>query len=370
MRTWRPSSAAVRHDGSVGRRSRRGDGSVFYDHDARSWVAVVSLGVVNGRRIRRKVRAPTELEARIERDRLLRAYRGGAAPASQTLDAYLAEWLPAHSRSIRASTAASYRTHIDRHIGPLLGGIPLAKLQPRDVRRLITQMEQAGKSAGYIHLVIRTLSVALNAAVGERTIQDNATVGVKLPRIEREPVRPLVRTEADAILDAVTGTWVERPVRVWLGSGLRRGEVLGLDQRDVLLDAGFVRVRVSKTIIRAVPVSGDAVDALREALAVAPRRGPNEPVFFSPRTGQRMRGDSITHALPRILEDAGLGHVTPHLLRHGAATLMLADGAPMRVIAEQLGHRNPSLTARVYAHVVPEAQRRAIGSLERGTRTR
>jgi integrase len=126
-----------------------------------------------------------------------------------------------------------------------------------------------------------------------------------------------------------------------------------------------VRVRVSKSLVRAVPITEDAVNALRAALAAAPRRGLDEPVFFSPRTGDRMRGDSITHALPRILEAAGLGHLTPHALRHGAATLMLTGGASMRTIAEQLGHRNPSLTARVYAHVVPEQQRAAVGLLER-----
>jgi integrase len=133
-----------------------------------------------------------------------------------------------------------------------------------------------------------------------------------------------------------------------------------------MLDTGYVRVRVSKTTVRAVPISDDAVTALREALAAAPRRGADEPVFYSPRhQRERLRGSSVTHALPRILERAGLPPLTPHALRHGAATLMLADGHPMRVIAEQLGHRNPALTARVYAHVIPEAQRAAIGSLER-----
>jgi integrase len=44
---------------------------------------------------------------------------------------------------------------------------------------------------------------------------------------------------------------------------------------------------------------------------------------------------------------------------------MLADGTPMRVIAEQLGHRNPAITARIYAHVIPESQRAALASLER-----
>lgn len=354
------------------RRRPRGSGSVYFDHDAGTWVAVVSLGVVDGKRVRRKVRGIDEDDAKDQRDKLLRAYRGGAVPARGTLDTYLAEWLPAHARSIRRSTADTYAYHIKLWIGPLLGGIPLARLRPADVRRLISDMERHGKSAGYIHLVIRTLSAALNAAVNDRSISDNATVGVRLPRIERPPVAALTRADADAILDAVEGTWVERPVRVWLGSGLRRGEVLGLDQGDVDLVNRFVRVRVSKTVIRAVPVSDDAVQALREAIAVAPRVGPKEPVFFGQRLNRygRMRGDSITHALPRVLEDAKLGHITPHVLRHGAATLMLTDGASIRVIAEQLGHRNPALTARVYAHVVPEAQRTAVDSLRRRSQAR
>jgi integrase len=349
----------------VVRRRRRGDGTVFYDHAERVWVARVSLGTVNGKRIRRKVRAPSEAAARRELEDLQRSYHAGGTPASGTLDAYLADWLPAHARSIRESTRSSYETHIRLWISPLLGGIPLGKLAVRDVRRLVAEIERKGRSPAYTHLIIRTLSVALKAAVNDRTISDNPARGVKLPKIEREPVRPLTYDDAGRILDTVTGTWIEHPVRVWLGSGLRRGEVLGLDQRDLMLDEGFVRVRVSKTMIRAVPVTDDAIDALRGALRAAPRRGPNEPVFYSPRTGGRMRGDSITHALPRMLEGAGLGHLTPHALRHGAATMMLADGTPMRVISEQLGHRNPSLTARVYAHVIPESQRTALRSLER-----
>ena len=339
------------------RRRRRGEGTVYYDHDGRSWVAVVSLGVVNGKRVRRKLRAATERDALAAREHLLRGSRSGVPSPRQTLDQYLADWLPAHARSIRASTATSYEGHIRLHISPLLGGIELSRLRPADVRRLVGHLEGRGLSPGTIHLVVRTLSAALNAAVADRLIPDNATVGVRLPRIDREPIGPLTDDDADAILDAVRGTWVEHPVRVWLGSGLRRGEVLGLDQRDI--GDGFVRVRRSKTVVRAVPVTDDAMDALREALANAPRRGVDEPVFFSPRTGDRMQGSSVTHALIRL---AG---ISPHKLRHGAATLMLTGGASMRTIAEQLGHRNPALTARVYAHVVPEAQRAAVSLLER-----
>jgi integrase len=349
----------------MARRGRRGEGSVYYSKSDRRWVAKYPLGVVDGKRQAKRVKCRTRDDADAELERMVRAYGRGATPAGGTLDQYLADWLPSHARSIRQSTADSYRTHIRLWIGPLLGGIPVAKLRPADVRRLITDMERKGKSPGYIHLVVRTLSSALGAGVAERTLQDNATVGVRLPRIDREPVHALTADERDAILDAVKGHWVEGPVRVWLGSGLRRGEVLGLDQGDLELDAGFVRVRISKTRVRAVPITGDAADALADALRAAKRRGPREPVFTGHRSHDRMRGDSITHALPKLLEAAGLGRITPHVLRHGAATLMLSGGASMRAISEQLGHRNPSLTARVYAHVIPEAQRSALGSLER-----
>lgn len=354
----------------MARRGRRGTGSVYYSHADRCWLARWPLGVVDGKRRSKRVRCRTEDEANAELDDLRRLYNAGGQPFSGTLGEYLKEWLPAHARSIRPSTRRSYEGHIRLHIDPVLGGIPLGKLAPRDVRRLITDLERKGSSAGTIHLVVSTLSSALHQAINDRIIVDNATRGVRLPRIEREPVRALTRADADAIIDATERKWLGPLVRLLLGSGIRLGEACGLDQCDLLLEAGFIRVRVSKTTVGAVPISDDAVSALREAMAAAPRRGANEPVFFGPgrnRAGHRDRlvGSSASHALPRILEAAGLGHLAPHALRHGVATLMLADGVPMRVIAEQLRHKNPAITARIYAHVIPEAQRAAVHSLER-----
>lgn len=354
--------SGVRHDVRMARRGRRGEGSVYFSKADRRWIARFPLG--QGRTKRVKCRSQGQADRELER--LSRLYRAGGNPATGTLDDYLAGWLPEHGRSVRPSTRRSYEGHVRLHISPLLGGIRLADLAPRDVRRLIAELERQGKSAGTIHLVVRTLSSALSAAVADRTLTDNAVRGVRLPRIERDPVRALTGDQADAIIGAVAGSWIERPVRVWLGSGLRRGEVIGLDQGDLMLDDGYVRVRHSKTDVRSAPVSDDAVAALREALADAPRRAADAPVFFGVRHRyERMPADSISHALPRILEAAGLARLTPHALRHGAATLMLTGGASMRAIAEQLGHKNPATTARIYAHVVPESQRAAVKLLER-----
>lgn len=330
-----------------------------------SWIARYPLGTVNGKRISKRRRCATEREALAELERMRRLYGAGGSPASGTLGAYLSEWLEGW-QDIRSSTRTSYEGHINLHITPLLGGIPLAKLQPPDVRRLVAELQRKGLKPATIVRIVTTLRIALNAAVGERIITDNAAAHIKLPRVEREPVKPITPDEADAIVDATDGTWIGPLVRLLLGSGLRLGEAIGLDQGDLLLDAGFVRVRRSKTTVRAVPVTDDAVAALREALALAPRRGSSEPVFYSPRKPrERLVGSSVTHALPRILAAAGLPPRHPHDLRHGAATLMLFAGHQMRVISEQLGHRNKSITEQFYAHVVPQAQRAAVASLER-----
>lgn len=345
------------------RRRRRGEGSVYRSEGR--WIARYPLGTVDGKRLTKRVKCATERDALVELERLRRTYGSGGNPATGTLGSYLDAWYAGWTE-VRDSTRATYETHIRVHIKPLLGGIPLAKVQPGDVRRLIDELRRKGKAPAYIVRVVTTLRIALNAAVAERIITDNPAAHVKLPRVEREPVRPLLHEEADRILDAVEGHWVEAVVRLLLGSGLRLGEAIGLNQGDLMLDAGFVRVRVTKTHVRAVPISDGAVEALRQALAAAPRRGADEPVFFGPRKSRnRLRRWSVSQTLPRLLKPHGLGHITPHQLRHGAATLMLADGHPMRVIAEQLGHRNPALTARVYAHVIPDQQRAAVASLER-----
>jgi hypothetical protein len=187
------------------RRGRRGEGTVYYSRSDRRWVARWPLGVVDGKRQDKRAKFRTQDEAEEELVRMRRLYRAGGHSTDDTLDTYLAAWLPAHSRSVRASTATSYEGHVRLHIGPLLGGIPLGRLQPADVRRLVTELRAQGPVAGTIHLVIRTLSAAMNAAVADRVITDNPTLGVRLPRIRREPVQAMTDEDADAIVDAVTG---------------------------------------------------------------------------------------------------------------------------------------------------------------------
>ena len=345
------------------RRRRRGEGSVYESQG--SWIASYPLGSVNGKRKTRRARCATERAALGELERMRRSYGAGGDPATGTLGEYLTGWL-ASWRRVRKSTLTSYDGHVRLHISPLLGGIPLAKVQPSDVRRLVTYLEGKGLAPATIVRVVTTLRIALGAAVRDRSLAHNAADIRELPRVEREPVRPLIRAEADAILTAVDGTWVGPIARLLLGSGMRLGEAIGLDQRDLLLDEGFVRIRRTKTDVRAIPISDDAVLGLREALgrlnALARTSRSSTPHAAR---GRGCWDRACPMLCPRSCARPASPNSRPMPCAMALRPLMLADGHQMRVIAEQLGHRNPALTAKVYAHVIPQSLRAAVGSLER-----
>lgn len=347
------------------RRRGWGEGSIHRDRAAGGWVAVVSLGFRDGRRVRHKARAATERGARLELERLLRLYGSGGDPATMTLDQYLGDWITTHEPSIRASTARSYRDHIRLHIAPLLGGIMVAKLGPRDVRRLIADRLDAGKSPATVGRIVTTLRIALGEGVRERRLTDNPAAMVKLPQVRRDPVRPLSAADVQDIRNAVRGDSLEALYLLLLGSGLRLGEACALNWRDLDLERGTVAVRSGKTArsVRTVNMPAYARDALRRHRGdrVPPRGG---PVFLGPKTGERLRASTASHAFPRLLRDAGLPPMRVHDLRHGTATRMRARGVDMRRIADQLGHANPSMTANVYAHVLPDEMASAVALLD------
>ena len=73
----------------------------------------------------------------------------------------------------------------------------------------------------------------------------------------------------------------------------------------------------------------------------------------------------MTHRFQKRLAARGLPHMTWHHLRHGAASLLPAQGASMRVVMEQLGHSQIALTMNTYAHITPALLRDAAGKLDR-----
>lgn len=337
------------------RRGRRGDGGVTKRPNGKyqaQWSTTEG-----GKRARRS--ATFDLKGDAEWW-LRQAKRGDMPDTGLTVAEYLDAWL-AGKRKVRPSTHALYAIHVRKHIAPALGHHRVTELQARHVEAFVSGLERT-VSAGTVGLILRTLKSALQTGVDRRQLPDNAAATVEAPEVRRKPVEPMTHEEADRILDAVEGTWIEHIIRFLMASGCRVGEACALDQGDVL--DGFVRIRDPKTTPRTTLVSEDGMLALREAIAIAPRRGAKEPVFFGPRTGDRATRHVVSMALADRLVSKGLPRLTAHKLRHGAATRMLTDGHSIKTIAEQLGNTE-RVVMSTYAHVAPEVARAAVASLNR-----
>lgn len=136
-------------------------------------------------------------------------------------------------------------------------------------------------------------------------------------------------------------------------SGARVSEATGLDLPALDLEGGLVRLLGKGSKERIVPLGEPAVDALdawlrrgRSALA-GPRA--SDAVLLGSR-GERMSPRAARTVVETAARGAGLGHVTPHTLRHSAATHLLESGADIRIVQELLGHASLATTQR-YTHL-------------------
>jgi integrase/recombinase XerC len=144
-------------------------------------------------------------------------------------------------------------------------------------------------------------------------------------------------------------------LEVLYSAGLRVSELAGLNDADLDLPGGALRVRGKGRRERIAPVGSFAVRALRQWLAVRrlsarENKGPGAPVFVN-KFGRRLTTRSVGRLLEKYLKTTGLDRrTTPHTLRHSFATHLLDRGADIRSVQELLGHKS-LVTTQIYTHV-------------------
>jgi integrase len=372
------------------RRRGRGEGSIFERADGRL-VGTVDLGWRGGKRVRRSVTGRTRAEVRDRLDALRRSLDGGLTPppARLTVGRFLADWLEVAAPKLRPRTLESYASHVRLHIAPAIGAVPLSKLGPTDVQRLLDGLSAGGLSPQTVAHVRATLRRALGQAERWGQVSRNVAKLVDPPRIETVPVNPLTGPEVRTFLEA---SRTSRFYPLWvtaIATGLRSGELRGVRWADIDMDAGLLQVRGAigrvdghlelvepKTARsrRTVPLPAIAVDALREhrrrqltdrLLAGARWQGERwGDLVFPTVVGTPFHDSTLVHRFHVDLAAAGIRRQRLHDLRHAAASLMLAQGVSARVVMETLGHSTIAVTMNTYAHVLPAAQRDAADRMQ------
>lgn len=360
------------------------EGSIFQRGDGR-WEARISLGWQNGKRIRRSFYGATmaEVNALLLKARADHAAGFPVKVETQTVGRFLERWLDdAVAPSVRALTLEQYVQHFRLYLAPAFGQTQIQKLYPADIQRFIAERLADGLSPRTVRISLFVLSRALAQAVKWNLTARNPVDAVDLPRANRPTVNTFSEGQARALLAAVQSDPAEPAYLLALLCGLRRGEILALKWEDLNFEAATLAVRralqrigsrlefvepksqsgrrilpMPQPLLKALKAHRARQSATRLALGSAFK---DQGLIFPNRIGKPLEPRSFNRQFKAALGRAGLpSRLRLHDCRHFAATAMIADGVDVRTVAGLLGHADPSLTIRTYAHVVPEAARRA-----------
>jgi integrase len=307
----------------------------------------------------------------------------------QTVGEFLENWYADRQAAseLKVTTAKGYRSHMDLYLIPHLGHIKLRDLRGQDIDRMILKIKAGGArkplSDATIQRVLATLRTAMSEAVTHGLIPVNpVSRSTRKPKkVRSEKVDPWTSEElAEFLAFIADDKTLANLTTVAALTGLRRGELAGLEWDAIDMEAGTITVKRTLVDLSAKGVLPDTPKSeasqrtvqfgsvVAEALRSQKLAHPFSRSVFVGATGEALRPNHISDAFQRAVEragrDIGLRRCRLHDLRHYAATVALAAGVPLATVQYRLGHANSALTADLYGHLVKSADREAADRIE------
>ena len=309
---------------------------------------------------------------------------------------YLLEWLEIAKGRLAIATYSSYTGLIKSAIEPYFRQkkLTLRELEARHVQSFYSEKLKVVKPNTVIHYHAIIHSALKYAVKTDMLIQN---VADKVDRPKKNDFQPvfLSADEAQKMFEALKGTKLELPVLVAAFYGLRRGEVLGLKWDAIDFERGTISVKrtvtsinldgkyqeiekesaKTKSSLRTLPLIGSFKEyfmQVKEAQELNKKVCGNcynyqyDGYVFVDEMGERMKANYLTSRFPEFLEKKGLRRMRFHDLRHSCASLLLANGVPLKHIQEWLGHSDFSTTANIYAHLDYSAKITSAQAMESG----
>ncbi len=309
---------------------------------------------------------------------------------------YLLEWLEIAKGRLAVATYSSYAAMIKKPIGPYFRqrNLTLRELEARHLQMFYSEMFRKVKPNTVIHYHA-IIHSALKYAVKTDMLVQN--VADKVDRPKKNSFQPVFLSveEMQKMFEALRGTKLELPVLVAAFYGFRRGEVLGLKWDAIDFERGTISVirtvttitldgkqteieqqsAKTKSSLRTLPLIGSFREyflQVKEAQELNKQICGNcynhkyDGFVFVDELGERMRANYLTSAFPKFLESHGLRRMRFHDLRHSCASLLLANGVPLKHIQEWLGHSDFTTTANIYAHLDYKSKITSAQAMETG----
>ena len=294
---------------------------------------------------------------------------------------YMEKWLDIIKSSVAVPTFASYSTTVKKIVAPYFREkeVTLKNLTAKDIQEFyLSELERVSPSS-VIHYHAN-IHKALKYAVKIDLIDVNPADKVERPKKDRYVGSFYDADEVNALFEAAKGTKLELPILFGAFYGLRRSEAIGLkwdaidfeqntitirhtvtscdlDGKRVLVASDTTKTKSSMRTLPLVPFMRERLLALKEEQQENRRLCGRSYIkdyigyVCVNEIGDLIKPHYVTESFPKLLKANGLRHIRYHDLRHSCASLLLANGVPMKQIQEWLGHSDFSTTANIYAHL-------------------
>ncbi len=261
---------------------------------------------------------------------------------------------------LSANTRQAYASDI-RRFGMFMGARRegLNAITRRDVLDFLHHEKEQGASSSTLSRRLVAIKVLFRFMQREGVLAKNVTEVMESPRLWKVLPEALTMREVDRLLLAADGDSKgdlrDRAIlELFYATGMRVSELAGLALEEVRSEEGFVRCLGKGNKMRVIPFGQKAGESLLRYLTAGRPAFKPQPetreVFLNARGGRLSRMGLWKVIRDRALQ-AGLSKpLHPHVLRHSFATHLLANGAPLRVIQEMLGHADIA-TTQIYTHV-------------------
>ncbi|MBW7572428.1 tyrosine-type recombinase/integrase [Caproiciproducens faecalis] len=235
----------------------------------------------------------------------------------------------------------------------------------------------------------RLISAILNQAVFWQVIPSNPASRVKPPKVARTEAQYLDEKQTAELLRLLEPESVphQTMVKMFLYSGLRRGEMCGLEWKDIDFENHLITVRRSSQYVagkgiytketktetsdRTIKLPSQAFEVLKgykvwqteKRLKMGDRWEVSDRIFTQ-YDGKPIHPDSVTGWFRDFIAKTDLPQITIHSLRHTNITLLIAAGVPLRTVSYRAGHAQTSTTENIYAHAIKTADEMAADTLD------